>query len=1076
MALQTVKPSSPPIKPSSPPSSSSAGEKENEVENSLQKQNQYRRRRPIDDDDEKSKEARLSSQQQQRRTIEESFSDFEILIDCADSPLSRSNVTCLFHTKNKVDTIDKFAHRLSIPDEKRELFIDEIWREKTETNKSLFNGTKFRLSSWQEKKSIAIDGKDRREQKMVELHVGETDYKSFVGTNLAEDWRDLPEKSLANPLGTAVFCICKDGKVLALRRSHNVGEAAGMIVLAGGHPEPQNVQVRKDDELLDVTFELFDSASLELLEETGVEVSQCEKLQFLGLSRRKVNKRACAVFVTKCTMLTSQECIEKYQSQKPLSADESTELLGLTIEELVEATKKGQCPGCHCGAIKLGAKYLSSLSTNRRRYTEEEEEVSRTTTATKKGGLGELKILKTKKITNDSSSNKKAKNNKDDDDSNVKQKLQMEKDEIERARENLRKLAQASKDAKLDEAIAVHERTRQQQKYMAPPPYTDFTFESVRERSLEYAALNPNSGVCGHMPKKDLLARTIGDFPILGKMILEKPSLQKVVATPEGVDYLLKALQFSTVRNERGEDNFALFVTYQDLTGEDDIEKLAEELNEIAIMQTQFRQFKYNDPSNSNEQPRISSAAEEEFYAKERLSKALTQKRSNKALVMTYFRSWIPNLDYYVPFVFMYLWYSISLVPGANLFVLIISFGLLQLAKAKIDGLAGTQSNAFSLVSAEAVEKLGMKEARDATSPRSAMWFHGLLGITLVHYCLFLVPKYSQAYSAVHVGLAIGISCPVFFLLTYVVGPGYVPRVTDTNEKDEWMRNMVRVANTYDVENGNVALKTSEMSQNGRFCNSCHLARPLRSKHCPFCQRCVYKMDHHCPIALTCIGAKNQKWFFFALLTCFIAACTFIRFDWLYINDSFLANRLEKPDEQRLYTWFRTLNESPMSTILFAVQVLGGFGYAGMLLIRQIFCAVSNLTTNEMSNSHRYEYLRMSKDNLAFMNPFDRGLAANFLAFLIEDNGLPDYDGRNVEARKGDEERIAEPKKYSYRWFHQRYPLFCTFHNEAKSLDPDVSACAHGHSHDDQQHHHHHHHHRHSHSHDGGVPCDGNHA
>jgi len=177
-----------------------------------------------------------------------------------------------------------------------------------------------------------------------------------------------------------------------------------------------------------------------------------------------------------------------------------------------------------------------------------------------------------------------------------------------------------------------------------------------------------------------------------------------------------------------------------------------------------------------------------------------------------------------------------------------------------------------------------------------------------------------------------------------------------------------------------------------------------------------------------------------------------------------------------LYTWFRTLNESPMSTILFAVQVLGGFGYAGMLLIRQIFCAVSNLTTNEMSNSHRYEYLRMSKDNLAFMNPFDRGLAANFLAFLIEDNGLPDYDGRNVEARKGDEERIAEPKKYSYRWFHQRYPLFCTFHNEAKSLDPDVSACAHGHSHDDQQHHHHHHHHRHSHSHDGGVPCDGNHA
>ena len=63
-----------------------------------------------------------------------------------------------------------------------------------------------------------------------------------------------------------------------------------MIVLAGGHPEPENVEIPKDDAILDVTSELFDSTSLELLEETGVEVSQCEKLQFLGLSRRKVNK------------------------------------------------------------------------------------------------------------------------------------------------------------------------------------------------------------------------------------------------------------------------------------------------------------------------------------------------------------------------------------------------------------------------------------------------------------------------------------------------------------------------------------------------------------------------------------------------------------------------------------------------------------------------------------------------------------------------------------------------------------------------------------------------------------------
>ena len=1062
MALRTVKPSSPPIKTISIPAAT-------ENENGKKQKQKDDENDDFDGSSHFAQQQQQQQQQQRRRRV--SFSDFELLIDCADSPLPRSNVSCLFHTKNKVDTIDKFAHRLSIPDETRENFINEIWLEKTKTNESLFNGTKFRLSSWEEKqKSSSNDGK---EHKTVEIHVGETDYKSFVGTNLAEDWQDLPEKSLANPLGTAVFCVCEDGKVLALRRSQNVGEAAGMIVLAGGHPEPENVQVRKDDELLDVTFELFDSASLELLEETGVEVSQCEKLLFLGLSRRKVNKRACAVFVTR-TKLTSQECIEKYRSQKPLSADESTEMLGLSIEELVEATRNGQCPGCHCGAINLGEKYLNSLSANRREK-KEGEEASKTTMATMKGGLGDLKVLKTKKKSSKSSSNitsNNAKSDKDDDDSNVKQKQQMEQDEIERARESLRKLAQASKDAKIDEAIAIHERNQQQQQYMVPPPYAEFTFETVRKRSLDYMALNPNQGVCGHMPKHDLLARTTGVFPVLGKMILAKPSLQKVISTPEGIDNLLKALQLSTVGNERGEDNFALFATYQDLIGEGDVGKLADELEEIATMQSQFREFKYNDPSNSNEQPRESSAAEEEVYAKERSSKALAQKRSNKALVMTYFRSWIPNFDYYVPFVFMYLWYTISLVPGANLFVLIISFGLLHLAKGKIDGLAGTQSNAFSLVSAEAVEKFGPKEARDASASRHAMWFHGLLGITLVHYCIFLVPKYSQDYSAVNVGLAIGVSCPIFFLLTYIVGPGYVPRVTDTNEKDEWMRNMVRVANTYDVENGSIAVKASTMSQNGRFCASCHAARPLRSKHCPFCQRCVYKMDHHCPIALTCIGAKNQKWFFFALLTCFIAACTFVRFDWCYISESFVANRLENPDEQLLYTWFRTLNSNPMSTILFALQVLGGVGYAGILLIRQTFCAVSNLTTNEMSNSHRYEYLRMSKENLAYLNPFDRGLAPNCLAFLTEEDQMPDWDGLNMEARKSGEERIAEPKKYSYRWLHQRYPLFCTFHNKAaRPSVQDSSHAQHGHSHGGAEHNHHHHHHSHD-----GIACDGNHA
>ena len=107
MALRTVKPSSPPIKTISIPAATENenGKKQKDEEN--------------DDFDGSSHFAQQQQQQQQRRR-RVSFSDFELLIDCAESPLPRSNVSCLFHTKNKVDTIDKFAHRLSIPDETRE--------------------------------------------------------------------------------------------------------------------------------------------------------------------------------------------------------------------------------------------------------------------------------------------------------------------------------------------------------------------------------------------------------------------------------------------------------------------------------------------------------------------------------------------------------------------------------------------------------------------------------------------------------------------------------------------------------------------------------------------------------------------------------------------------------------------------------------------------------------------------------------------------------------------------------------------------------------------------------------------
>ena len=80
-------------------------------------------------------------------------------------------------------------------------------------------------------------------------------------------------------------------------------------------------------------------------------------------------------------------------------------------------------------------------------------------------------------------------------------------------------------------------------------------------------------------------------------------------------------------------------------------------------------------------------------------------------------------------------------------------------------------------------------------------------------------------------------------LVTAVVEPGIIPR----NPPDE------------DVEPPGDEETDAAMAY--KYCDTCNVYRPPRSKHCRSCNNCVLVFDHHCPWTGNCVGVRNYRHF-----------------------------------------------------------------------------------------------------------------------------------------------------------------------------------------------------------------------
>ncbi|PNS20140.1 hypothetical protein CAC42_5590 [Sphaceloma murrayae] len=137
-------------------------------------------------------------------------------------------------------------------------------------------------------------------------------------------------------------------------------------------------------------------------------------------------------------------------------------------------------------------------------------------------------------------------------------------------------------------------------------------------------------------------------------------------------------------------------------------------------------------------------------------------------------------------------------------------------------------------------------------TPYFAGVFTGTLLWVGIRYVTRILPwTYSTSFLLNVLFIFCYIATAYFYFATMLSDPGFVPKSAS--------RGLTKTTIT--------ELISHQAFDESHFCTYCMVRKPLRSKHCKRCARCVAREDHHCPWVDTCIGINNHRHFLLYLLS-----------------------------------------------------------------------------------------------------------------------------------------------------------------------------------------------------------------